>query len=501
MPKNRFSTSVYICSFFLFFLSLCNAQTLTGKYTGDGNSTQSISGLGAQPDVLLVIPSTGGSTSGEIQTWLHSSTMGSDEVKFTNGGDPVANEFKTGYLSSIDSDGFTVDSKSNVLGTEYYYVAFSDNDGSITTGTFTGSTSTQNIATGYEPAMVWVWADNVSSPDYVKWTTSSRPSGTHRFSHGNGGWNEFIFNGFSPIGFTVYSSTSSGTGIVSGGTYHYVSFQGAIGTATPGWGSGPDKITTSVQPGFLMTRHNSINGNSTFIRTHEMPSGESYIPDHRAAQTNGILDFYVDGYDVGSTGHLRNQHSYFVTEYITTLPVEFVRFQGKEFEGDTYLNWTTGSEINNDYFEIQASYDGQNWEVLRVVNGAGNSVVKLDYVENLGKDSHTYYRLKQVDFNGSFDFSNVIYISKNNTDGTINLKLFPNPVENQLNILSENSLETNYNAEVVAIDGSVVKSEKSINFANGNMVSIDFNDLAKGVYTIMVSDGDRLISAQRVIKK
>ena len=213
------------------------------------------------------------------------------------------------------------------------------------------------------------------------------------------------------------------------------------------------------------------------------------------------MDFYVDGYDVGSTGHLRNQHSYFVTEYITTLPVEFVRFQGKEIEGDTYLNWTTGSEINNDYFEIQASYDGQNWEVLRVVNGAGNSVVKLDYVENLGKDSHKYYRLKQVDFNGSFDFSNVIYISKNNTDGTNNLKLFPNPVENQLNILSENSLETNYNAEVVAIDGSVVKSEKSINFANGNMVSIDFNDLAKGVYTIMVSDGDRLISAQRVIKK
>ena len=70
-----------------------------------------------------------------------------------------------------------------------------------------------------------------------------------------------------------------------------------------------------------------------------------------------------------------------------------------------------------------------------------------------------------------------------------------------MNILSENSLETNYNAEVVAIDGSVVKSEKSINFANGNMVSIDFNDLAKGVYTIMLSDGDRLISAQRVIKK
>jgi hypothetical protein len=128
---------------------------------------------------------------------------------------------------------------------------------------------------------------------------------------------------------------------------------------------------------------------------------------------------------------------------------------------------------------------------------------ELNYVENLGKDTHKYYRLKQVDFNGSFDYSNIIYLKKSNAgEADANqLTIFPNPAENQINILSENSEETNYKVKVVAIDGSVVKSEKSINFAIGNMFSIQLNDLAKGVYTIMISDNYRLISAKRFVKK
>ncbi len=500
MPHIHLRNLIFVFAFSLCFKNITVSQTLTGVYTGDGNPTQSISGLGIQPDVLLVIPSDGGTAGGEIQTWIHSSTMPSNQVKFTNGASSVANEFKSDYLNSIDSDGFTVDSKSNVSGTDYYYVAFSDNDGSITTGTFTGSTSSQNIAVGYEPAMVWVWADNVSSPDYVKWTNSDRPSGTYRFSHGNGGWNEYVFNGFSPVGFTVNSSTSSGSGIVSGGTYHYVSFQGTLGTASPGWGSGPDKITTSFQPGFLMTRHSSTYGNSTYIRTHDMPSGESFIPDHRAAQTNGILDFYADGYDVGNTGQLRSQHTYFVTEYVNPLPVELIRFQGQEIQGNTYLNWTTVSEINNNYFEIQGSIDGQNWKTLGFVEGAGNSTFELHYQENLGNDQNKYYRLKQVDFNGSFDYSNVIFVNRKNVSIT-ELIVYPNPVENQINIVYDNTDDVDYSLKIIAVDGSVVQSERSLNFVTGNLVSIETSDLAKGVYTLMFSDDYGLVLVRQFVKK
>ncbi len=213
MPNLRIKNLFFLLFVFTLILNTTQAQTITGKYTGNGNSTQSISGIGFQPDVLLVIPSSGGPEGGEVQTWLNSSTMASDKVKYTTSLDPVASSFKSNYLSSIDSDGFTVETKSNVNGTEYYYVAFSENDGSLKTGTFTGSTGSQNIATGYEPGMVWVWADNVIVNDYVKWTQSDKPSTTYLFSSGIS-WSSDFFNGFSPVGFTVKGISASGSGIV-----------------------------------------------------------------------------------------------------------------------------------------------------------------------------------------------------------------------------------------------------------------------------------------------
>ena len=248
-----------------------------------------------------------------------------------------------------------------------------------------------------------------------------------------------------------------------------------------------------------MTRH-TTSGNSTYIRTYEMPSGESFIPDNTSAQTNGILDFYADGYDVGNTGNLRGKHYYFVTEYINVLPVEFIKFQGLEIEGETHLTWNTGSEVNNDYFEIQASNDGLKWETLRIVDGAGNSFSELHYVENLGADKNRFYRLKQVDFNGSFEYSNVIYISKTNLVDH-QFIVFPNPVENQLNFQYDEVSESVRKAEVLAVNGSLVKSLESLNFKENNVFSIEINDLAEGVYTLMITGNDGFKSVKKFIKK
>jgi len=349
--------------------AVTHAQIITGTFTGDGNSTQSISGLGFQPGAILVIPSTGGNEGGDVQTWIHSSSMPSGEVKFTLGGNTVAETFKTDFISSLDADGFTVATKSNVNSTEYYFIAFNENDGSVDVGTFTGSTSNQNILTGYQPAMVWVWADDETTTDYMRFAIDGNSSATYRFSNGEAGWGERVFNGFSPIGFSVYGSSTGGAGIANGGTYHYLSFQGTIGTANPGFGQGPDKVTTAVEPGFIITRKSTVNGSNTYIKTAEMPDGESFIPRHEVAETNALLDFEVDGYTVGNTGQLRGSHYYFVSEKLSTLPVEFTKIDAKEIDGNTYVSWTTGAEINNDYFEVLASNDGINWEVVATVDG------------------------------------------------------------------------------------------------------------------------------------
>lgn len=504
MPNFNFKSR---CQRFLILVlialsSVINAQIVTGSFTGDGTSSQVISGLGMEPNVVLVLPNTGGSAGGEIQTWIASKSMPAGEAKYTTGGNSAAYSFKSDFISSMDSDGFTVSSKSNVSGTTYYYVAFSDDDGSVTEGTFTGNAPGQNIILGYEPAMVWVWADSETSTDYMRWTVSGRPSGTYRFSNGAANWGENVFNGFSAIGFSVYGSSTGSAGVANGGTYYYLAFQGSISTANPGFSSGSaTKVTTSVEPGFLITRHNTNTGNNTYIKTAEMAANESYIPRHEAAETDALLTFESDGYSVGSSaGQLRGSHYYFVSEKLTALPVELIKFSGAEVEGETILKWTTASEINNEFFEIQGSNDGIIWETITYVTGSGNSSVELNYAENLGDDQNRFYRLKQVDFDGSFDYSNVIYVKRQGISSA-QLMVFPSPANSQINIVAEDLNKGDYDLKVIGINGAIVRSESSLNFETGNMISFNVDNLAEGVYTVVLSDKYGYQTAQRFIKK
>ena len=92
------------------------------------------------------------------------------------------------------------------------------------------------------------------------------------------------------------------------------------------------------------------------------------------------------------------------------LPVELIEFNLTSENGIVTLNWVTASEINNDYFEIQASKDGIKWSVIDKVNGAGNSFEINRYEKSLLTDAK-YFRLRQVDFDGTYTFSNIIATS------------------------------------------------------------------------------------------
>jgi hypothetical protein len=93
-----------------------------------------------------------------------------------------------------------------------------------------------------------------------------------------------------------------------------------------------------------------------------------------------------------------------------TLPIELLSFEAEKENDKVNVTWVTGSEINNDYFEVYASADGKVWESIDVVNGAGNSftVNKYSIIDN-DIQGHTlkYYKLKQVDFDGAVSFSPV----------------------------------------------------------------------------------------------
>jgi Tfp pilus assembly protein PilP len=86
------------------------------------------------------------------------------------------------------------------------------------------------------------------------------------------------------------------------------------------------------------------------------------------------------------------------------LPVEFLYFDGTAKEGFNYLEWSTATERENDYFRVEKSTDGFIWYPVADVKGAGNSSQTLTYsIEDadVREDEIQYYRLKQFDFDGT----------------------------------------------------------------------------------------------------
>ena len=94
---------------------------------------------------------------------------------------------------------------------------------------------------------------------------------------------------------------------------------------------------------------------------------------------------------------------------ITSLPVELLYFNSTVDDTDVIFDWATASEINNDYFELQNSNDGINFNTTHLIEGAGNSFNKIEYsISTKIETSQTYYRLKQVDFDGQYSISPII---------------------------------------------------------------------------------------------
>lgn len=164
------------------------------------------------------------------------------------------------------------------------------------------------------------------------------------------------------------------------------------------------------------------------------------------------------------------------------LPIELVNFNGECVEDGVNFNWTTASEINNDYFNIEQydSYKGK-WISIAEIEGAGNSSEFLSYdfkVSTLNKDG--YYRLKQTDFDGEYENSSIHFVECNNSN--IEVKGFPNPTIEEFSV-SINDDNLTY-AEITIYDalGNVVLNQGT----QSNKTVLDVSSFKSGVYNVNV---------------
>ncbi len=118
------------------------------------------------------------------------------------------------------------------------------------------------------------------------------------------------------------------------------------------------------------------------------------------------------------------------------LPVELIDFTAILKEDEVNLLWKTTTEINNDGFSIERSLDSRSWKSIAYIDGAGNHSELSEYIyidQDLSRGM-IYYRLKQIDFDGRFEYSDVVSIQNTEDFITNHLKVFPNPSHGEIAI-------------------------------------------------------------------
>lgn len=191
------------------------------------------------------------------------------------------------------------------------------------------------------------------------------------------------------------------------------------------------------------------------------------------------------------------------------IPVDLISFNAKKLNPmEVELTWATASEINNDHFTIERTTDMATWTPVCRVDGNGNSAEIREYsctdhTAGAAGGKTLYYRPMQVDFNGAYEYFNVIKLRLESTDqpNAVN-SIYPNPAIDRINIQYHASENGVVNIRLLSIEGKLVLT--SSYKVNSGQQTVDINlpedKLAKGMYLLEV-ESEGLVHREKVYKQ
>lgn len=172
---------------------------------------------------------------------------------------------------------------------------------------------------------------------------------------------------------------------------------------------------------------------------------------------------------------------------VSGLPVEMVFFEADLVKDKVEINWITATEINNDNFQIERSIDTKNWEIIGSVKGHGTSYLTNNYnfVDNYPVKGLNYYRLKQTDFDGAFEYSDKVVV-ENVSD--FSYQIYPIPADETLFVVWDNCDD---NTTIELWDQVTSKVLVNIN-TQPKFASIDSKSLKAGMYYMKIGCGQNI---------
>jgi hypothetical protein len=235
----------------------------------------------------------------------------------------------------------------------------------------------------------------------------------------------------------------------------------------------------------------------TITFTHiTTPAGNGFIAD------SGILGGLVYASLSGDM-----EHPIVTTDILTQpLPITLRSFTAKKYgKEDALLQWTSSTEVNSSHYEIERSVDNHNWERIGTVKAAGNSTSDLNYEYidanlPLNRDLTVfYYRLKMVDTDNLFEYSDVRKISFDIIENTT-VKVYPNPAHQSVSVstLTSQVLDQNATAMIFDVNGKLILERE---ISENGINTIDISGIPADIYFMHITVGtEKYIEKLIVIK-
>lgn len=183
------------------------------------------------------------------------------------------------------------------------------------------------------------------------------------------------------------------------------------------------------------------------------------------------------------------------------LPIELLSFTTNCNHQNIILTWSTATETNNDFFTLERSADGISFTSIGTVKGAGNSsaIINYSFTDNLppsavGEGSGLrYYRLKQTDLNGKFEYADLI-AAENCKNDLSELMVYPNPTNG---IVTVESSENNYELILTDLLGGKIYSQNN----QSEKAEIDLSNQQNGIYLLQLKSENGTASRKIILNK
>ncbi|MEQ8425537.1 MAG: T9SS type A sorting domain-containing protein, partial [Cyclobacteriaceae bacterium] len=176
------------------------------------------------------------------------------------------------------------------------------------------------------------------------------------------------------------------------------------------------------------------------------------------------------------------------------LPIELVSFEAQLVKGSVILKWVTASELNNDFFTVERSVDGEKFDPVITIPGAGTTELQKTYT---AEDTHphpgkSYYRLSQTDYDGTTTYSRVVLVDvAEELNGVV--ALYPNPVNNNEVITLDyySSSSASIAVSIMDVEGRLIYTTSADVQPGNNTISMTAEFYAGGVYILQVQGPSR----------